>query len=170
MKAIILILLCANYAIASTPEENLKKLGFDLVEVAKPIGNYVHLVRDQNTLYLTGKGPSLPAGGYMKGKLGKDISIEDGQKASRLTILQLLSAVKSEIGNLSRVEKIIKLNAAVNSTESFEDHPKVIDGASNLLTEVFGDKIGKHARTVYGVNSLPMNIPVEIDLVIKVKK
>ena len=174
MKIIIviqLVLFCSLNAFASnSPEIILKELGISLLVVPAPIGNYVHAVKDGNYLHITGKGPSLPAGGYMKGKLGKDLTVMQGQEASRLTVIHLLSVIKSEIGDLSKVEKIIRLTGMVNSTDSFEEHPKVIDGASDLLTKVFGDKVGKHSRTVFGVNSLPMGIPVEIDMIIKIKK
>ncbi|MFZ4715560.1 MAG: RidA family protein [Bacteriovoracaceae bacterium] len=153
-----------------TPEILLKSLGISLPKVTSPIGNYAHAVRDGNYLYFTGKGPSLTAGGYMKGKLGKDFSIEQGQEASRLTVINLLSVIKAEIGDLSKIEKIIKVTGMVNSVDSFDEHPKVIDGASDLLTKVFGDKIGKHTRSVFGVNSLPMGIPVEIDMIVKIKR
>lgn len=172
MTHIILVaMLMTSTSFASqSPELKLKELGIDLPIVPSPIGNYVHTVKDGKYLYLTGKGPSLPAGGYMKGKLGKDLTVTQGQKASRLTIIHLLSVIKSEVGDLSKIEKIIKLTGIVNSTDSFQEHPKVIDGASDLLSEIFGDKIGKHSRTVYGVNSLPMGIPVEIDIIVKIKK
>lgn len=175
MKKLLLLFLLVFQNIApsfagNSLESRLKELGINLPTVPAPIGNYAHAVKDENFLYLTGKGPILPTGGYMKGKLGKDLTVEQGQEASRLTVIYLLSVIKSEIGDLSKVEKIIRLTGMVNSTDSFEEHPKVIDGASDLLTKVFGDKVGKHSRTVYGVNSLPMGIPVEIDMIVKIKK
>jgi hypothetical protein len=106
----------------------------------------------------------------MKGKLGKDLSLPEGQKAAQTTALVLIGVLKSHLGDLGRITKIIKLNAAVNSTDTFEKHPSVVDAASNLFVEVFGPEIGKHSRTVYGVNSLPMGIPIEIDLIVKIKK
>ena len=172
MKVIlILFFMSAQISYANdSAETELKKMGINLPSVSSSIGNYAHAVREGNLLYLTGKGPSLPAGGYMKGKLGRELSVEQGQEASRLTVIHLLSVIRSEIGDLSKIEKIVMLTGMVNSTDSFEEHPKVIDGASNFLTKVFGDKIGKHSRTVFGVNSLPMGIPVEINMIVKIKK
>jgi len=152
------------------PEDILKAEGITLEKNFKNIGNYLHVVRVHDLLYLTGKGPILPTGKYVIGKVGKELTLEEGANAARLTIIHQLSVLKSELGELSKIEKFVKLNAAVNSVDTFSQHPQVVDGASNLLTKVFGDNIGKHARTVIGVNSLPMNIPIEIDLIVKIKK
>lgn len=153
---------------SATPEENLKSLGIKLSAPPKRLGNYVHFTRSGNTIYLAGKGPSLQTGGYMQGKLGKDLSIAQGQKAAELTIINQLGILKSAIGDLSKVKKVLRVSVFVNSTDSFTKHPSVADGASNFLIKVFGKDIGQHSRTAVGSNSLPMNIPVEISLIVEV--
>ena len=159
--------LCVFESQAQSPEENLQKLNISLPELSQPAANYVHCVRVGNLLYLAGKGPQLN-GEYVKGKLGKELSVEQGKEAARLVALMQLAVLKKELGELSKVKRIIKANGFVNSTDSFTEHPKVINGFSDLLEQVFGEK-GRHARTSVGVNSLPFGMAVEIELIVEVE-
>ena len=107
-------------------------------------------------------------GSYMKGKLGVEISVDQGYEAARLVCIQLLTALKNHIGDLNKVEKIVKVLGMVNADSNFDNHPKVINGCSDLLVEVFGNK-GKHARSAVGMGSLPFQIPVEIEMIVQIK-
>ncbi len=170
MKTILLLLSFFNglYAVAQTPEEKLVKLNITLPGLAEPMASYVHYVRVGNLLYLSGKGPQNDAGEYTKGKLGKDLTIEQGYEAARLTAINQLAVLKMALGDLSKVKRIVKVNGFVNSEPTFYDHPKVINGFSDLMIEVFGEK-GKHARTSLGVAALPVNMAVEIEVVVEVE-
>ncbi len=125
------------------------------------------VVRTGNLLFLAGHGPQKADGTWVTGKLGKDMTIEQGYEASRLTAIQLLGTIKTELGSLNKVKRIVKVNGMVNCTSDFYDQPKVINGCSDLLVAVFGEN-GKHARAAIGMNSLPMNTAVEIDLVLEI--
>jgi enamine deaminase RidA (YjgF/YER057c/UK114 family) len=152
----------------STPEQRLAALGLTLPAVPTPVANYVPYRWAGNLLFLSGQGPKLPDGSFQSGRLGKDASIEDGYRAARTVGLQLLAVAKSAIGELSRVEAVIKLLGMVNAEPDFGDHPKVINGCSDLLVEVLGDA-GRHARSAVGVGSLPSRIVVEIEAVLMIK-
>ena len=119
-------------------------------------------------MFLAGKGPSLPEGGYITGKVGTELTVEEGYEAARLTAIAQLSVMKAELGDLNRVKRIVKVVGMVNSDASFENHPEVINGFSDLMVEVFGER-GKHARAAVGMGSLPRNIAVEIDVVVEVQ-
>jgi enamine deaminase RidA (YjgF/YER057c/UK114 family) len=149
-------------------ETKLKELGITLPTPAKPIANYVPTVKTGNLVFTAGAGPRKPDGTYMAGRLGQDVSIEQGYQAARLTGVNLLAALKAEIGDLNKVKRIVKVLGMVNSTPAFTDHPKVVNGFSDLMVEVFGDR-GKHARSAVGMAALPMNIPVEIEMVVEVE-
>lgn len=149
------------------PEQNLNKLGIKLHELSVPKANYVHAVRTGNLIFLAGKGPSNEKGESIKGKLGKDLDIEAGYAASRLVGVRQLSVLKAELGNLNKVKRIVKVKGMVNAIDEFTDHPKVINGYSDLMVEVFGER-GKHARAAVGMGSLPSNIAVEIEMVVEV--
>jgi enamine deaminase RidA (YjgF/YER057c/UK114 family) len=153
---------------AQTPEQNLKSLGIELPTPAKPIANYVPAVRTGNLIFLAGKGPSKPDGSYITGKPGKDLSIEEGYKAAELTAINQLAALKAAIGDLNKVKRIVKVLGMVNSDPEFKDHPKVINGFSDLIVKVFGEK-GKHARSAVGMCSLPMNMAVEVEMIVEVE-
>ena len=150
------------------PESKLKELGIELMMPSDPVANYVNTVRSGNLLFISGKGPLKNDGEYIKGKLGYDLSIDEGYEAARATAINLISTIKSAVGDLKNVKKIVRVNGMVNSASNFTDQPKVINGCSDLLVEVFGDR-GKHTRVALGMNSLPMNIAVEIDLIIEVE-
>ncbi|HEY1022805.1 MAG TPA: RidA family protein [Flavisolibacter sp.] len=154
---------------AQTPEEKLSELNIQLPKLATPVANYVHVVRTGNLLFLAGKGPQQSSGEYIKGKLGKDLSVKQGYEAAKLTGIIQLAVIKNTIGNLSKVKRIIKVNGYVNSEAGFYDHPNVINGFSDLMVTVFGDK-GKHARTSLGVAALPMNMAVEVEMIVEVEE
>ena len=141
-------------------DNRLKELGIELPESAAPIANYVPAVKTGCLLYLSGMGPAdKPDGTQYLGKVGSDLSIEDGYDAARL--------LKSELGDFDKVTRIVKLLGMVNSDFDFDQHPSIINGCSDLLVEVFGDK-GKHARSAVGMSGLPNNIPVEIEMIVEI--
>ncbi|MBL0881850.1 MAG: RidA family protein [Chitinophagaceae bacterium] len=154
--------------IAQTPEDKLKSMGIDLPAPTNPVANYVKFVRTGNLVFLSGHGPSNSEGKYTAGKLGKDLSIEEGYAAAKLTGINLLSTLKVAVGDLSKVKRVVKVLGMVNSIDSFTDQPKVINGFSDLMVAVFGDK-GKHARSAVGMVSLPMNMAVEIEMIVEVE-
>lgn len=155
-------------AISQDPEARLRELGIELHAPGKPIANYVHVVRSGNLLFLAGKGPSDSSGNYITGKVGKDITQEQGQQAARLTAINQIAVLKAELGDLNKVKRIVKVLGMVNCEPDFKDHPAVINGFSDLMVEVFGEK-GKHARSAVGMCSLPRNMAVEIELVVEVE-
>jgi enamine deaminase RidA (YjgF/YER057c/UK114 family) len=150
-------------------EQRLKELGITLPKVGAPIGNYVHAKKVGTLVYLSGKGPPDGADGKMpKGKLGAGMSIEEGYQHARQVGLVLIAAMKDAAGgNLDRVGEIVKVLGMVNAAPDFEDHPKVINGCSDLFVEVFGER-GHHARSAVGISSLPGGIPVEIEVIVTV--
>jgi enamine deaminase RidA (YjgF/YER057c/UK114 family) len=153
---------------AQTPEEKIKSAGYDLPPVSKPIANYVKYVRTGNLIFLSGHGPSRADGTNITGKLGADLTIEQGYEAAKVTTLSLLATLKDAIGDLTKVKRIVKVNGYVNCLPNFTDHPKVINGCSDFLVLVFGDK-GRHARAAMGMVALPNNIAVEIEMVVEVE-
>jgi enamine deaminase RidA (YjgF/YER057c/UK114 family) len=161
-------LLLNIYSDAQSPEENLKNLGITLPKISSPIANYVNYVRTGNLIYFSGTGPSIEDQGFVKGKLGKDLTIDQGKEAARITCINMIANLKNVIGDLSKVKKIVKVFGMVNSTESFTDQPKVINGFSDLMVAVFGEK-GKHARSAVGMIALPLNMAVEIEMIVEVE-
>ena len=153
---------------AQNPEARLKELNIELPAIGKPLANYVHVVRSGNLLFLAGKGPSKPDGSYIIGKVGTDLTVERGREAARLTGINQLAVLKAELGDLSKVKRIVKVLGMVNCDSNFKDHPKVINGFSDLLVEIFGEK-GKHARSAVGMCSLPNNMAVEIELIVEIE-
>ncbi len=151
-----------------TPEERLAQMGLTLPPVPVPVANYVPFRFAGNLLYLSGQGPKRADGTYRQGRLGKDISIEDAYAEARLTGLQLLAVAKAALGDLSRIEAVVKLLGMVNAEPDFSDHPKVINGCSDLLVDVLGDA-GRHARSAVGMGSLPNRMAVEIEAILLVK-
>lgn len=162
------IVLTAYNMQAQSPEERLKEKGIVLTTPSAPVANYVNAVRVGNLLYLAGKGPSKPDGSYVTGKVGKDLTIEEGYAAARLTAISHISVLKAELGDLSKVKRVVKVLGMVNCTDDFKDQPKVINGYSDLIVEIFGEK-GKHARSAVGMNALPMNIAVEVEVIVEVE-
>ena len=151
-----------------SPESKLKELGIELPVPGAPVANYVNAVRTGNLLYTAGKGPNRPDGSLVTGKVGKDLTIEEGYEAARLTAIQLIAVLKHELGDLSKVKRVVKVLGMVNAEGDFTQQPAVINGCSDLLVKVFGDR-GKHARSAVGMGSLPSNIAVEIELIVEVQ-
>ena len=156
------------YASAQTPEENLRALKIELPKSSSPVASYVNAVRTGKLIFLAGKGPRKDNGEYITGKVGDSLTIEQGYEAARLTGINQLAVLKDMLGDLSKIKRIVKVNGYVNSTSNFYNQPQVINGYSDLMIQVFGEK-GKHARTAIGVNTLPMNIAVEVEMVVEVK-
>jgi enamine deaminase RidA (YjgF/YER057c/UK114 family) len=150
------------------PEQRLEELGLVLPVVPVPVANYVPFRMAGNLLYLSGQGPKRADGTYRTGRLGKDISVEEAYLEAQRTGLQLLAVAKAAVGELSRIEAVIKLLGMVNAEADFSDHPKVINGCSDLLVNVLGDA-GRHARSAVGMGSLPNGMAVEIEAIMLVR-
>lgn len=151
-----------------TPYSRLRRLGIVLPEAPLPIANFVTHVREGDLLFLSGQGPQEPNGFLHSGKVGADVGIDAAYKHARLTGINLIAVMHAALGDLKRVKRIVKLLGMVNATANFGDHPKVINGCSDLMVEVFGEK-GRHARSAVGFGSLPNNITVEIEAVVAVR-
>ena len=150
-------------------EENIKKLGIDIPDMSAPLANYVPFKVSEGIVYVSGQGPVKNGELVYKGKVGEDISIDDGIKAAELCCINIIAALKKSInGNWNRLDNFLKLEGFVNCNNDFYDQPIIINGASDLLVKIFGDQ-GRHSRFAVGSNSLPMNISVEIDAIIKIK-
>ena len=151
-------------------EANLKAKNITLPTPNAPMANYVTSVRTGNLLYLSGHGPSREAAtGPTKGKLGRDLTVEQGYASARDVGIALLATTRAALGSLDKVKRVVKVLGMVNCTEDFPDPPKVMNGCSDLLVEVFGEAVGKHARSAVGMASLPMGIPVEIEMILEVE-
>ena len=148
--------------------DNLKELNIDIPAAPSPVGAYVAFKKTNNLLFISGQLPISKDGKMIKGKIGKDLSLEDGQKASRLCVINILAQVKKALnGDLSKIKNCIKITGFVNSVEEFIELPKVINPASEILSKVFDSK-GKHARAAVSVNSLPLGAAVEIDAIFEI--
>lgn len=147
---------------AQTPEKRLEELGIELPEFSKPSANYVKWRRVGNLLFLAGDGSEA------KGTLGKDLTVEEGYEAARQTGIDIISTLKAACGDLTKIKQFVKVHGMVSSTPDFYDQPKVINGFSDLMVEVFGEK-GKHARAAVGMVSLPSNIAVEIEVIVEIE-
>ena len=147
-------------------EARLKELGIELPPPLKPAGNYVGATTAGSMVYLSGEGPRKPDG-VIAGKVGRDLSVEEGQAAARLVGLNMLTTLRNEIGSLDRVKRIVKVFGMVNATEDFKRHPDVINGFSDLMVEVFGDA-GRSARSAVGMASLPFQIAVEVEMIVEI--
>ena len=147
-------------------EERLAELGINLPQAPKPVAAYVSVVRSGNLLYISGQLPLLDGELVHKGKLGRELSLEQGCEAARAAALNCLAIIKQELGSLDKVKRIVKVFGVVACDPTFYDQPKVINGASELLVEVFGDK-GRHARLAAGVCSLPLDSPVEVEMIVE---
>ncbi len=149
-------------------EQKLQDAGLVLPKTAKPIANYVTAVKAGNLLFLSGHGPSNDGKTKLSGKLGRELTVEEGYQVARNIALNCLATVKEVIGDLNSVHRVVKVFGIVNCTEEFRDQPKVINGCSDLLVAVFGDT-GKHARSAIGASALPNQIPVEIEMILEIK-
>ena len=150
-----------------TAEDKLNSLGITLPPPPAPAGSYVPVVISQNLAFIAGQIPTEAGQVKFKGKLGKDVTLEDGQQAARLCTINALAQLKSKLGDLDMVKRVVKVTGFVNCDPSFTDQPKVVNGASDLLVQIFGEK-GKHARAAVGVSSLPLDSAVEIEFIIEV--
>ncbi len=151
-------------------EKRIEELGITLPESPQPIANYVPTAQTGNLLFVAGLGPAARADGTTpSGKVGDDLTQEEGYEAARLVGINLLARLKSSLGDLDRVERIVKLLSMVNCTPDFNQQPAVANGCSDLLVEVFGEK-GRHARSAVGMSSLPNDIPVEIEMVVEIRE
>ncbi len=170
MKRILLtaLLIIPTILIAQDYEKRIKDLGIELPEPTQPVANYVKAVVTGNLVFLAGHGPSTADGTLITGKIGKDMTQEEGYEAARLAGISMLSTLKSTIGDLNRVNRIVKVLGMVNCVEGYGNQPEVINGFSDLMVEVFGEN-GKHARAAVGMSSLPRNIAVEIEMIVELK-
>ena len=150
-------------------EKRLKELGIELGTVSAPIANYVNAVRAGNLLFLAGKGPRAGKDGKRpKGKVGREYTVEQAYEHARTVGLDLIAVMRAELGSLDKVKRVVKVLGMVNAVPEFTDHPKVINGCSDLLVEVLGDA-GRHARSAVGMGSLPGDLAVEIEMVVEVE-
>ena len=146
-------------------EERAKSIGVKIPQPATPVGAYLLAVQGGTLLFTAGQGPVKDGALVFKGKVGRDLTVEDAYEAAKLAALNCLAAARSVLGTLDKIERVVKVNGYVNSAPGFTDQAKVMNGASDLLAQLFGEK-GRHARTSVGVSELPQNIAVEVDLVL----
>ncbi|MFL6102458.1 MAG: RidA family protein [Actinomycetes bacterium] len=151
----------------TTPEERLQELGVSLPAPAVPVAAYVPCVRTGSLVYVSGQVPVLDGKPSHLGHLGDNVDLEDGRAAARTCAVNVLAALKAELGELSRVRRVVKVTGFVASTPDFTDHPKVINAASELFGDAFGDA-GRHARAAIGVAALPLGVPVEVEAIVEV--
>jgi enamine deaminase RidA (YjgF/YER057c/UK114 family) len=149
-------------------ETKIKELGYTLPEPAKPLAAYIPAIKIDKLVYTAGQLPSVNGQLQYKGKVGFDVSEEEGQKAAVLSLLNCLAVIKSVCGDLDQIEQVVKLTVFINSADGFTNQPKVANGASELLLKIFGDA-GKHVRSAVGVNELPIDAALEIEMVVKLK-
>jgi enamine deaminase RidA (YjgF/YER057c/UK114 family) len=149
-------------------EARLKSLGIELPKSPSPLANYVPFVITGNLLYLSGQGPREADGSFHTGKVGQEVTIEQAYQDARLTGLNLLAVMQGALGELDRIERVVKLLGMVNGTPDFLEHPQVINGCSDLMVEVFEEK-GRHARSAVGMGSLPINITVEVEAIVEIR-
>nr|WP_287935544.1 RidA family protein [Algoriphagus sp.] len=163
LLSLIIFAMATQWAQAQTPEEKIKQLGLTIPEVGQPIANYVKWKQVGNLLYLAGSGPKI------YGKVGADLTVEQGYQAARVTGMEIIAVLKAATGDLSRIKQFVKVLGMVNATPEFTSQPAVINGFSDLMVEVFGEK-GKHARSAVGVGSLPNNMAVEIEVIVELEE
>ena len=149
-------------------EEKIAQLGFSIPAAPKTLASYIPAIRTDDLVFTAGQLPMKDGRLAYKGKLGKELTEEDGKKAAQVCALNCLSVIKGEIGNLDNISNVIKLTVFVSSAEGFINHPQVANGASDLIKEIFGEN-GKHVRSAVGVAELPLGAPVEIEMIVKVK-
>ena len=150
-------------------DENIKNLGLNIPELPKALANYVPFKIVGKTMYISGQAPVRNGEMIYKGKVGSDITIEEGIEAAKLCVINIIAAVKTGLeGDWNKLDSFVKLTGFVNCQDSFTDQPKIINGASDMLVEIFGDQ-GPHARVAVGSNALPLGISVEIDAIVQLK-
>ena len=150
-------------------EAKVAELGITLTEPSPPVANYVNAVRTGNLVFMAGKGPTRADGTRVTGKVGADLTVAEGYEAAKLVAQAQLSALKAEIGDLNKVVRIVKVLGMVNCTPEFGNQPEVINGFSDTMVEIFGER-GKHARAAVGMGSLPRDIAVEIEMIVEVQE
>lgn len=167
--AILFVLLTSTVVQAqnNTPEQKLESLGITLPTMTTPSANFVHVVRSGNLLFLSGKGSKNADGSLITGKVGDDLTVKEGYEAAKTIAYQHLAVIKDEIGDLNKVKRVVKVLGMVNATPEFTQQPQVINGYSDFMVEIFGEK-GKHARSAVGMGSLPANLAVEIEVIVEV--
>ena len=148
-------------------DQKMKELGLTLPQPPKPVANYVPAAKTGNLLFVSGHGPYNDGKTKISGKVGRELTIEEGYQTARNVALNCLASVKATIGDLDKVKRVVKLLGMVNCTDDFKDQPKVINGCSDLLVALFGDA-GKHARSAVGMQALPNQIPVEIEMILEI--
>jgi enamine deaminase RidA (YjgF/YER057c/UK114 family) len=152
-------------------EQKLTEMGLSLPPAPTPVANYIPAVRSGNLLFVSGHGPGILKDGkleYIRGKVGRDLNVEQGYEAAKQVTLNILQSIKGVIGDLDKVRRIVKVLGFVNCTEDFPDQPRVINGCSDLLVALYGEQ-GRHARSAVGMQQLPFGIAVEIEMVIEVE-
>ena len=150
-------------------EQRLQEMGIELREPTPPTANYVKAVQKDDLIFLSGHGPDKPDGGIVTGKVGGNaLSVKEGQEAARLTGISMLSTLQRELGDLNRVEQVVKVTGMVNAQPDFTQHSQVVNGFSDLMVKVFEDR-GQHARAAVGMGSLPGNIPIEVEMIVEVQ-
>lgn len=169
ITSLLLISIQAFCQSAVDPEQRLKELNIQLGAMKQPIANYVKAVQTGNLLFLSGHIPDEVVGKKTRGKVGSQLTVDEAKEAARLTGLSLLSTLKAYVGDLNKVKRIVKVFGMVNADPSFTQHPMVVNGCSDLMVEVFGEK-GKHARSAVGMGSLPLDAAVEIEMIVEIKK
>lgn len=148
-----------------TPDENFEQLHLELPPPTHPRGLYKTLVVQGNTCYLAGHGPLKPDNSYMRGKVGLDLSLEEGKEAAHQTALAIIATIKSKLGSLNKIKSVIKITGLVNCVPDFRNHPTVMDGCSELFAKIWGDENGLGVRSTVGISSVPFNVAVEIEAV-----
>lgn len=148
-------------------EDKLNNLNIEIPNPPDPVGNYSAFIKSNNLIFISGQLPILPDGSIIKGKITKDLTIEEGEKATRIAILNALGQLKKATNDLNLVKKCIKITGYYNCTAEFKEHPKLLNIASDLIVNIFGDK-GKHARAVIGANTLPLDAAVELETIFEV--
>ena len=148
-------------------EQKIKELGLTLPQPPTPVANYVRAVKTGNLLFVSGHGPYSDGKTKVSGKVGRELTLDEGYQAARNVALNCLATIKATIGDLDKVKRIVKMLGMVNCTDDFKDHPKVINGCSDLLVTIFDDA-GKHARSAVGMQALPNQIPVEIEMILEI--
>ncbi len=151
------------------PEARLKQLGIELPRAPKPVGNYIAGVKVGKLLFMSGCGPRREDGSAITGKLGSELNVDEGYAAARAVALTMLANIRSVIGSLDRVERVVKVLGMVNAAPHFDQTPKVINGFSDLFVEIFGEEHGRGARSAVGMATLPSQIAVEVEMVLEVK-
>ena len=168
LRLTLLVTLLATAAVAGTPEGRLRELGLSLPAANAPVANYVPAVRSGNLIFVAGHIPRDAAGKVITGKVGRDATEQNAIDAAKQVTLSLLATLKAEVGDLAKVKRIVRVGGYINGTDDFQNQPKVMNGCSDLLVALFGDR-GRHARAAIGVNALPLGALVEIEMVVEVE-